>query len=115
MALDASRSYVRLGAEIGLPRPGMPGLEDADLDRLIRYAAAAGYFVVAVGLWTFRRWAWAALMIVVGLSLGEGIVWYLRGEPRYATMLCNVLIVFYLNQRELQRLFPSGYSTGAAT
>jgi uncharacterized membrane protein (DUF2068 family) len=93
----------------------VPGLEDADIDRLIRYVAAAGYFVVAVGLWTFRRWAWAALMIVVGLSLAEGIVFCLRGEPRYATMLCNVLIVFYLNQRELQHLFQSGYTTNAAS
>jgi hypothetical protein len=105
IALDVSRSYVSLGIEFGLPRPALRGLDDADIDRLIRYIAAGGFFVVAVGIWTLRPWAWAALMILIGVALGEGILRYARSEPRYLIMLFNVLIVFYLNQRSVQRLF----------
>ena len=74
---------------------------------VIRLASAAGFFAVSIGIWTLRRWAWVALMIVVGMALGEGILRYFGREPRYLTMLLNVLIVFYLNQRSMQRLFKS--------
>ncbi|MBX6364302.1 MAG: hypothetical protein IRZ00_10580 [Gemmatimonadetes bacterium] len=105
IALDVSRSYAALGIGLGLPRPVLPGISDADVDRVVRLLTAGGFLVVAVGIWTLRRWAWVALMITVGLGLGEGLFRYARGEPRYVTMLINVLIVFYLNQRSVQRLF----------
>ncbi|HET9985673.1 MAG TPA: hypothetical protein VFQ38_18895 [Longimicrobiales bacterium] len=105
-ALDVSRSYVSLGIDLGIPRPAtIPGLSDADVDRLLRIVSAGGFVAVAIGIWMLRRWAWVALMIVVGLALGDGILRYVHGEPRYPSMWVNVLIVFYLNQRTVQRLF----------
>lgn len=103
IALDVSRSYVSLGLDFGLAPPG--GLSGSVIDQVLRLLTAASYFVVAIGIWTFRRWAWAALMILVGMALGEGILRYLRDEPRYLIMLFNIMIVFYLNQRSVQRLF----------
>lgn len=105
IALDVSRSYAALGIGLGLPRPVLPGISDADVDRVLRLLIAGGFLFVAVGIWTLRRWAWVALMIAVGLGLGEGLIRYARGDPRYVTMLINVLIVFYLNQHGVQRLF----------
>ena len=105
VALDVSRSYVSVGIHLGLLRPVLAGLQAQDVDKVIRLLSAAGFFAVSIGIWTFRRWAWVALMIVVGMALGEGILRYLGREPRYLTMLLNVLIVFYLNQRNVQRLF----------
>jgi hypothetical protein len=105
IALDVSRSYVSLGITMGLPRPALPGLSSSDVDRLARFLTAAGYYLVAIGIWTLRRWGWTALMILIGVALGEGIIRYIRSEPRYLIMLFNVLIVLYLNQRSVQRLF----------
>jgi hypothetical protein len=102
--LDASHSYV---AGLALPRWFLRALTRADLDQAIRLVSAGGFFLVAVGIWTLHRWAWAALMILVGAALGEGILSYMRGDPNYLIMLFNVLIVLYLNQRGVQRLFRS--------
>ncbi|MGH7471037.1 MAG: hypothetical protein ACRENP_24065 [Longimicrobiales bacterium] len=113
IALDVSRSYVSLGMDFGLSRPVLPALSSADIDGLLRTLSAAGFFLVAIGIWTLRRWAWIALMIVVGAGLGEGLIRYMRGEPRYLIMLFNVLIVFYLNQRSVQRHFRAGQETPA--
>ena len=105
IALDVSHSPVGMGAALGLPRWMLRTLINLDLDRVIRYVTAAGFFLVSIGIWTLHRWAWAALMILVGAALGEGILRYTRGDPNYLVMLVNVLIVFYLNQRSVQRLF----------
>ncbi|MBR9991188.1 MAG: hypothetical protein KFH98_15610 [Gemmatimonadetes bacterium] len=105
IALDVSRSYVSLGLEFGLARPTLPGLDDVEVDRLLRLLIAGAWFIVAIGLWARRRWAWTAMMIMVGVALGEGLLLYMRGEPRYIIMLFNVMTVFYINQRSVQLLF----------
>jgi hypothetical protein len=115
IALDVSRSYVSLGLEFGLARPTLPGLDDVEVDRLLRLLIAGAWFIVAVGLWALRRWAWTALMIMVGIALGEGLLLYMRGEPRYVIMLFNVLTVFYINQRSVQLLFLNDHATSAST
>jgi hypothetical protein len=114
-ALDVSRSYVSLGLEFGLERPTLPGLDDMEVDRLLRLLIAGAWFIVSVGLWALRRWAWTALMIMVGIALGEGLLLYLRGEPRYVIMLFNVLTVFYINQRSVQLLFLNDHVASAST
>jgi hypothetical protein len=45
------------------------------------------------------------MMLWTGLSLALDLVSYARGEPAYTTMLVSVIIVFYLNQREVQDAF----------
>src|SRR5262245_37326646 len=114
IALDVSRSYVSLGITLGLPRPTLPGINNVDVDRVGRFLTAAVYYLVAIGVYTLRRWGWTALMILIGVALGEGIIRYYRGEPRYLIMMFNVLIVFYLNQRNVQRLFRRAETMPAA-
>jgi hypothetical protein len=112
IALDVSRSYVSLGIEFGL---ALPGLDEVEVDRLLRLLIAGAWFIVAVGLWALRRWAWTALMIMVGIALGVGLLLYMRGEPRYIIMLFNVMTVFYINQRSVQLLFLNDRATSAPT
>ncbi|MEM7113650.1 MAG: hypothetical protein AAF614_14525 [Chloroflexota bacterium] len=57
------------------------------------------------GLWLFKRWGWIILMIQVGISLLMGLWQFVEGAPNYISMILNVAIVFYLNQREVQQLF----------
>ncbi len=63
--------------------------------------------VIIFGLWRLERWAWLLLMIQVGSSILVDIWGYLHAQPTYLTMLLNVIIVFYLNQKDVQRVFVS--------
>ena len=105
IALDESHSYVALSLSLGLPRWMLSAFSYLAIDRFLRFAMAGGFVAVSLGIWTLDRWAWAALMIMVGTALGESILRYFHHEPNYPVMVFNVLIVFYLNQRSVQRLF----------
>lgn len=60
---------------------------------------------LALGLWRLYRWAWTLMMLWTGLLLALDLIGYLQGHPAYSTMLISVIIVFYLNQREVQDAF----------
>ncbi|MBI3964501.1 MAG: hypothetical protein HY329_02615 [Chloroflexi bacterium] len=61
--------------------------------------------LTVIGLWRLRWWAWFATMIWIGVTMAVDLWWYFHGAPRYGSMLLNVVIVFYLNQREVRRPF----------
>jgi hypothetical protein len=63
--------------------------------------------VIIFGLWRLERWAWLLLMIQLGLSMLIDIWGYFQAQPTYLTMLLNVIVVFYLNQQDVQRIFVS--------
>jgi hypothetical protein len=62
-------------------------------------------WVIAVGLWRLKRWAWVAAMIWTGMALAVSLELYFRGHPNYLLMILHIIIVFYLNQRDVQRAF----------
>ena len=64
--------------------------------------------VCAVGLWWRKRWAWFLTMLQLGVFMISDLYSYFTDSPpeTYAwSMLLNVFIVFYLNQREVQAIF----------
>jgi hypothetical protein len=61
--------------------------------------------VLIVGLWRLKRWAWFLLMIQLGASMVASLWAYLHNTNPYVYMLLNVIMVFYLNQRDVQRAF----------
>lgn len=63
--------------------------------------------VVIVGLWRLRRWAWFMMMLLLAYSMATDVVSYFHGTAHYASMLLNVITVFYLNLHEVQTLFVS--------
>ncbi len=67
---------------------------------------------IAIGLWRLQRWAWVLIIIQVGLSMLSDLWGYFSGYSSYMTMLINVIIVFYLNQREVQRAFSGTKVSG---
>lgn len=69
--------------------------------------------LMVVGLWRLRRWAWVLTMILVGVDLAVGLWTYLHATPDYLGMLIDVIMVFYLNQGDVQETFERRRSPGA--
>ena len=64
--------------------------------------------VCAVGLWRRQRWAWFLTMLQLGAFMISDLYSYFTNSPpeTYAwSMLLNVFMVFYLNQRDVQAIF----------
>ena len=89
------------------------GVTLADLDMSISDLVTLALIPVvnlicAVGLWRRQRWAWFLTMLQLGVFMLSDLYSYFTGDPpaSYAwSMLLNVVMVFYLNQREVQALF----------
>jgi hypothetical protein len=62
-------------------------------------------FVVSLELLRLRSWAWLASMWVQGVGLAAALLAYSRGEPNFLSMFLGVLLVFYLNQQDVQDAF----------
>jgi uncharacterized membrane protein (DUF2068 family) len=60
---------------------------------------------IALGLWRLQRWAWVLLMVWLGCLMATDIWGHINGNPSYLTMFINVIIVFYINQREVKKAF----------
>jgi hypothetical protein len=66
----------------------------------------AGSLILSVlGLMILKRWAWILTMILTGLGLSYSIWSYFQENPHYIPMVIYLVIVFYLNQREVQSAF----------
>ncbi|MCG8350030.1 MAG: hypothetical protein MI924_19875, partial [Chloroflexales bacterium] len=61
--------------------------------------------VSGIGMLRMRSWAWLMAMIIQGIAMTIGLFNYFQGQPSYLEMLFSVIIVFYLNQRDIQRAF----------
>ena len=73
-----------------------------------------GCLVLAViGLLLLKRWGWILTMILTGIGLSYAILVYFKGHPNYIAMALDLVIVFYLNQRDVQSPFKNAeYSIG---
>lgn len=97
-----------------------PFLREIIIDTLGNYdivtaVMLVGQVIIIVGLWFFRRWAWAVVMVRLGFSLFFNLREHFTGtqDVDYLLMLLDVAVVFYLNQREVQNAF--GYQRTGET
>lgn len=58
-----------------------------------------------IGLWRFRTWGWSLALVLAGFVLALDIGWWLAGDPRYPGMFLNMIVVFYLNQRDVRAIY----------
>lgn len=92
------------GRGIG-PLATLPGLRQLALLAL-PLALGGARLLAAVGLLRLQRWAWVLVMLITGGQLAADLWLYVAaGERPYLAMLLNVVVVFYLNQGEVQRTF----------
>lgn len=71
--------------------------------------------LVTIGLWRFKRWAWIMLMMQLGIGLAGNLWLYFHGERPYPGMIITVIMVFYVNQREVQKVFETKSETADTT
>lgn len=57
------------------------------------------------GILRLRAWAGLMALIAQGMNLFGELVSYTRGSANYLSMLVSVIIVFYLNQRDVRNAF----------
>ena len=113
IALVQALSTLLVAAFVVVERGGDFTIHDRGLS-----AAGVGLIlvglVIAVGLWRLKRWAWVCVMLWTGLELAASLVTYFRGAPDYLSMISGIIIVFYLNQADVQAAFTTRRSTSAA-
>ncbi len=64
--------------------------------------------VVVIGLWRYRAWGWYGMMLLLAYWMATDASAYFTGRPpEYGSMVLNVAMVFYLNQREVRDLFAT--------
>jgi hypothetical protein len=63
--------------------------------------------VVVVGLWRYQPWAWYGMMLLLAYWLASDLIAYYLGAASFVSMVINVAMVFYLNQREVRDLFEA--------
>lgn len=63
------------------------------------------FLTASLSLFRLKRWGWTLSMILIGTSLAYNIWLYFHGQPHYLDMVSHIIIVFYLNQREVQAPF----------
>jgi hypothetical protein len=90
---------------IGVVLPGASSLVTDPQAMIPNLIIATVNLITVVGLLLLKRWAWVASMVLAGISMAIGLVFYFEDRPLYITMLLNVILVFYLNQRDVQATF----------
>lgn len=84
-----------------LPESGLgPGIDF--VARVLLGALLVASVLVIVGLLGRRHWAWVLAIVSCGVVLAIDLGWWWGGDPRYGSMLLNVVAVFYLNQRDVR-------------
>jgi hypothetical protein len=97
-----------LGLREALPGSGNAALLEhfGNIATVIGIVAMGG-FVLAIGMWLLKRWAWYLTMAWTGLALAYQILLFFSGHPNYLYMAIYVMAAFYLNQREVKRTFET--------
>lgn len=60
---------------------------------------------MAVGLLLRQRWAWVGTMLWAGANMVVGLIAYYHDQPHYISLALSVVVVLYLNLREVQLAF----------
>jgi hypothetical protein len=61
--------------------------------------------ICALEFLRLNRWAWVALVFLIGLALLINLARYFLGVPAYIHMLVYTILALLLNQSEIQAAF----------
>lgn len=103
-------SILGIGLDISAVQIGQPSLyfgtvENPNLLLGFELLYILYLVLVVIGLWQLRRWAWFLIMVQIGLAMAFDLWLYFLNAPSYLRMVLYVVMVFYLNQRDVQQAF----------
>jgi hypothetical protein len=102
-----SNSFDVLRVRLGFAPLVLPNFDNLAVITVLNGVIIAIVVIVCIGLFLLKRWAWITAMILIGFSLVYTIVHYLNGGQPFASMLLDVVSVFYLNLRNVQLAFEN--------
>jgi cytochrome c oxidase subunit IV len=94
----------------------LPAFESVGLWGWLAVAAGIAWLLVAFGLWALQDWARVVGMIVAGVSLFEAVLAMFQfpgSGMGFAMALMPLLILWYLNSREVREAFGESVATPA--
>ena len=77
------------------------------VELVVPFALMLITLVVAIGLWRYKAWGWYGMMLLLAYWMATDAIGFFTGNPDYVSMVLNVAMVFYLNQREMRDLFEA--------
>lgn len=95
----------------------LPKYESVGLWGWLAIFAGIAWILVALGLWTLQEWARVLALIVAGFSLFEAVLAFFQfpGTGTGLAMgLLPIIILFYLNSREVKDAFGLGDPSSGA-
>ena len=82
------------------------------LDIWYAWALVGLILLAVIGLLSLKRWGWILTMFLTGFGLAFSIWNYFQGRPNYFALAIYIVIVFYLNQRDVQLPFQGSPHPG---
>ena len=79
-----------------------PGSDLGLVAKVILAGILVASVLIVIGFLGRRRWAWVLAIVTSGFILAIDLGWWFSSEPRYISMLLNVIAVFYLNQPDVR-------------
>jgi hypothetical protein len=86
----------------------LPRYESVGLWGWLAIIAGIAWFLVAFGLWALQPWARLVAMVIAGISLFEAVLAFFQfpgSGAGFAMALLPVVILLYLNSREVKAAF----------
>ena len=94
----------------------LPAFEQTGLWGWLAIAAGIAWLAASFGLWSLQPWAWTFTVIVAGFALFEAFLWFIEypgSGVGFAASLMPVIILLYLNGREVREAFGKVDTTAA--
>jgi len=95
----------------------LPAFEQSGLWGWLALLTGVVIIAAAFGLWTLQPWAWIFTMVVAGFALLEAFIWmldYAGTGVGLAAAIMPLLIIWYMNTREVKAQFGMGQASTEA-
>ena len=95
----------------------LPRFDQVGLWGWLALAGGLALLVAAFGLWALQPWAWVFAVVMAGVSLFGAFLWMIEDAGSgvgLSAAIMPLLILWYLNTREVKDEFGKGPSTPEA-
>ena len=89
--------------------------EQSGLWGWLAIGAGIAWLAASFGLWSLQPWAWLFTIIVAGFALFEAFLWFLEAPGTgvgFASAIMPLIIILYMNSREVRSAFGQQVDTG---